>query len=207
MVRKNFTWVFVIFITLLPVSVFGIVTWYQNHYSRLPVYGKDHRISDFRMYNQYNEIVNTSEWKNKITVTNFFFTHCPVICPKMTRNLKTIAQEFSSDKRVLFNSFTVDPARDSVKQLASYALRFKIGNHWNLLTGNKIEIYRLARESFKITATDGDGGANDFIHSDKIVLVDPLLRIRGFYDGINTSDMQQLKTDIRKLEKEDFQDD
>lgn len=100
-------------------------------------------------------------------------------------------------------SFTVDPQRDSIQQLKSYATRMGLNtNHWDLLTGDKKEIYRLARKSFLVVAADGDGGADDFIHSDKLVLIDRRLQIRGFYDGTENEDIKQLLIDINKLKHE-----
>lgn len=203
MQKKISIWLFVSMVILLPLTVFGIVNWYEANFQQLPVlYGKEHKLSDFKMVNQKGYEVTMANWKGKIIVTNFFFTHCPVICPKMTKNLKTVQQYFFNDKNILFNSFSVDPERDSVKQLSRYAYQFDIKGNWNLLTGDKKEIYRLARKNFFVVATDGDGGPNDFIHSDKIVLIDQADRIRGYYDGSSTAAMEQLIKDINKLKQE-----
>jgi protein SCO1/2 len=204
MKSKNSIWLFVAAVIMVPVLVFALVSWYEHNYEPLPVFvGADHRVGDFKMKSQHGDLVTGEAWNDKIVVVNFFFTHCPVVCPKMTRNLKTVQESFLNDKYVLIQSFTVDPERDSVNRLAVYASQFQIKDaNWELLTGDKKEIYRLARKSFLVSATDGDGGANDFIHSDKLVLVDTEKRIRGYYDGTNENEVAQLVKDIRKLEKE-----
>jgi protein SCO1 len=164
---------------------------------------KNHTIDDYQLTNQRGEQVSTTKWKNKIVVANFFFTHCPSICPKMTKNLITVQQSYINSDDLLLVSFSVDPERDSAKRLAEYAGKFSIDEtKWQLLTGSKKEIYRLARKSFKVTATDGDGGADDFIHSNKLILIDTKKRIRGYYDGADEKETTQLIKDIKKLENE-----
>jgi protein SCO1/2 len=88
--------------------------------------------------------------------------------------------------------------------LQKYAQRFSINTRqWQLLTGSKQAIYKLARNSFEIVATDGDGGPDDFIHSEKLVLVDRQRRIRGYYDGTDDTAIKNLIRDIKKLQHEE----
>jgi protein SCO1/2 len=202
--KINSIWLFVMTVVLLPVTVFGVVAWYQNNYVQLPVFGeKNHKIDDFNMINQDGEKISIKNWENKIVVADFFFTHCASICPKMTINLKKVQQAFTDDEGVFINSFTVDPERDSSNRLRTYATQFGISNvNWNLLTSDKKQIYRLARKSFLVVATDGDGGPDDFIHSEKLVLIDTEKKIRGFYNGTDPSEVNQLIKDIGKLKRE-----
>jgi protein SCO1/2 len=204
MQRKYSMWVFVALVVIVPFVAFGIISWYQSNMQKLPVYKNenDQQIS-FNMINQKGEMITNKNWDEKIVVVNFFFTHCPVICPKMMRNLEQVQKSFSNDDEVMINSFSVDPGRDSVQRLLTYAAQMGIKtDNWNLLTGDKKDIYRLARKSFLVVATDGDGGETDFIHSDKVILLDTKKRIRGFYDGTNTAEMTQLIKDIKKLKEE-----
>jgi protein SCO1/2 len=105
-------------------------------------------------------------------------------------------------KNVMINSFTVDPLRDSVGRLKVYADKHGIKSDWHLLTGDKISLYKFARTDLLIDATDGDGGPADFIHSDQLVLIDPLKQIRGYYNGTEESEVNRLIRDINKLENE-----
>ena len=202
--RKSFIWLFVGCVILIPFMALGIADWYQSNFQKLPVLGEpNHRIASFGMINQHGDSIANKNWEGKIVIANFFFTHCPLICPKITRNLFTVQQSFINDGHLQINSFSIDPDRDSVKRLSWYASKFTISHdHWNLLTGNKKDIYRLARKSFLAVATDGDGGPDDFIHSDQLVLIDTKGRIRGFYDGVNKNDVAELIHDIRKLKTE-----
>ena len=201
--RQHYIWLFVGAVVIFPIMVFAIVKWLENNYQRLPVLGgNDHFISGFTMKDHQGQFTTAESWEDKIVVADFFFTHCPSICPGMTKNLKRVQERFMNDSILLINSFTVDPERDSVTRLLSYATQFNISGNWKLLTGDKTEIYRLARKSFLITATDGDGGPNDFIHSDKLVLVDKQKRIRGFYSGTSDVEVDQLISDIQKLKEE-----
>jgi protein SCO1/2 len=196
---------------LVPFLAYTAYSFYERHVEKLPVYGKEvtengisvqHRIAGFELLDQEGIKYGKNEWKEKIVVANFFFTHCPIVCPKMTRNLKKVQQAFSSED-ILINSFTIDPERDSVAQLQHYAAKFGInGANWKLLTGDKSEIYKLARNSFMIVATDGDGGPDDFIHSEKLVLLDKQKRIRGYYDGTSEKETDQLIHDIKRLQDE-----
>jgi len=186
--------------------------WYENKSGRLPVYGlnqsatekdKPSPIGNFYLLNQDNAGSGTEKWNGKIVVVNFFFTHCSGVCPKMTGNLIKVQEAYKNDTGIIINSLTVDPESDSASQLKIYARRYGIqSTKWQLLTGDKKEIYRLARNEFKVLATDGDGGAGDFIHSEKIVLVDTQKRIRGYYDGTDINEMKQLIKDILKLKNE-----
>jgi len=190
---------------VLPVTAWSLLNLYEKKIERLPVLGKTktHRIEDFKLINQDGRERGTVNWDNKIAVVNFFFTHCPVICPAMTNNLKTVNKAYENDDEILFNSISVDPDRDSPDQLQAYSRRFHIQTaKWDLLTGNKKDIYKLARNSFMVVATDGDGGPDDFIHSERLVLIDKQRRIRGYYDGTSRKETDQLIIDIKKLKNE-----
>ena len=195
-------WVFVAVVLLIPFSVFGVVKWYENNYQRLPILGPEgHTIADFNLVNQHGSNTTLKDWDGKIVVANYFFTHCPAVCPKMTYNLKRV-QAYAGVENLQINSFSVDPERDSVSVLQKFATRFGVKDNWNLITGDKKQLYALARKSFLIVATDGDGGPDDFIHSEQLVLIDTKNRIRGFYTGTEEAATNQLIKDIQKLAKE-----
>lgn len=195
---------FVLLVFIVPVLAWLVMRYYENKVESLPVLGKkDHTIADFTLVNQDGEAMGTRDWQGRIVVVDFFFTHCPTICPEMTMSLKKIRSEFEDDHDVLIQSISIDPERDSVGRLRQYAADYNINHRdWDLLTGEKKYIYRLARNSFMVVATDGDGGPDDFIHSEKLVLIDPKRRIRGYYDGTNNPEVKQLITDIKKLKDE-----
>lgn len=209
--NRKYIRLFVLLVFAIPITAYAIFDLYEGR-QRLPVLGPvqernskqiQHHIEDFSLVNQDRQIVTVNKWKGKIVVADFFFTHCPSICPKMTNSLKKVNEQFNGDADVHISSFTVDPDRDSSGQLKKYALQRKINtNKWDLLTGDKKEIYKLARNSFMIVATDGDGGPADFIHSEKLVLIDREGRIRGYYDGTNEKEVNQLIHDIKKLKHE-----
>jgi protein SCO1/2 len=200
---KYTIWLFVSAIMIVPVASFSVVKWCEDSFQRLPVIERGEKyIGNFSLLNQFGEPVTNGALKNKIVVADFFFTHCLAICPKMTRSLSVVQKAVKNDPALLITSFSIDPERDSVARLKAYATRFNVTGQWFLLTGEKKTIYRLARNSFMVTATDGDGGANDFIHSEKLVLVDKSGQLRGFYDGTSETAVRQLIRDIRKLKAE-----
>jgi len=205
MAAKRTIVLFVSVVFVLPLTAWALLSFYEKRIEKLSVLGKtkDHHIEEFSLINQDGLIRTGDDWKNKIVVANFFFTNCPIICPKMTDNVKKVSEAFEEDKSIFISSFSIDPERDSVKQLKKYADRFKIAtDKWDLLTGSKKDIYKLARNSFMIVATDGDGGPDDFIHSDRLVLIDAQKRIRGYYNGTSDKETKQLIDDIKKLKND-----
>ena len=161
---------------------------------------KYHKISDFSLTNQNGETVTEENYHNKIYVADFFFTTCPSICPIMTENMFYI-QEKTVNKDILLVSYSVTPEIDSVAQLKKYAIEKGVDDSkWNLLTGEKKDIYELARKSYLVAKNNGDGGKYDMIHTENFVLIDKEKRIRGFYDGTNKEEMDKLLNDIQILE-------
>ena len=161
---------------------------------------KYHKIKDFSMKNQNGETITQEFYNDKIYVADFFFTTCPTICPIMTENMGYIQEKIKNDSDVLLLSFSVTPEIDTVEQLKKYSLEKNvIDSKWNLVTGNKKDIYNLARTSYLVAKTNGDGGKYDMIHTENFVLVDKEKRIRGFYDGTNSKEMDQLLNRIKIL--------
>tara|TARA_R100000935_G_C2793028_1_gene146883 strand:- start:205 stop:876 length:672 start_codon:yes stop_codon:yes gene_type:complete len=164
---------------------------------------KYHKIADFNLLNQNGETITQDTYKNKIYVADFFFTTCLTICPIMTGHMLEIQEKLKDDPEVLLLSHTVIPVADSVPQLKKYALEKGVNDaKWNLVTGDKKQIYELARKSYLATKTDGDGGPYDMIHTENFILVDKEKRIRGFYDGTNTEAIGDLLDDIEILKAE-----
>lgn len=167
---------------------------------------KYHTIADFSLINQNGQTVTQEDYRDKIYVADFFFTTCPTICPIMTKNMANIQNEILADDEVLLLSHSVTPDIDSVAQLKKYALeKGVLDKKWNLVTGDKKQIYELARKSYLAVKTDGDGGPYDMIHTENFILVDKERRIRGTYDGTNPEEIQELLEDLRIL-KASYQD-
>ena len=166
---------------------------------------KYHKIAPFSFENQNGKTITQDDYEGKIYIADFFFTTCPTICPKMTANMGSIQEEILNDSTVMLLSYSVTPKIDSVQQLKKYAIEKGINDEkWNLLTGNKKEIYAMARKSYLVVKEDGDGGPYDMIHTENFILVDPKKRIRGFYDGTDTLAMRELLIDLEILKDEFF---
>lgn len=164
---------------------------------------KNHRIRDFKLVNQEGDTVNNSFLDDKIYVADFFFTTCPTICIDMSKELERVQAAFEGDLSIQIVSHTVQPEYDSPEVLKEYAsLHEANSNQWTFLTGDKSEIYSLARKSYFAVTTEGDGGISDFIHTENFILVDKQKRIRGFYDGTSTDDVNRLIKDIKILKDE-----
>jgi protein SCO1/2 len=168
--------------------------------------GKDtiyHTVQSFSFVNQYHDTVSEKTIENKIYVADFFFATCQSICPKMSSQLVHVQNAFKSDKNVLILSHTVNPSNDSVEVLNGYAQIYGAAkNKWHLLTGNKKEIYDMARYSYLVNALEDDGTAEGFLHSELFILVDAQKRIRGMYDGTDSVAVLKLISDIKLLKQE-----
>ena len=163
----------------------------------------NHKIRDFSLINQNGKVITQEDYKDKIYVSDFFFTTCQTICPIMTHNMAKIQKEFNEDDSVMLLSHSVTPEIDSVTVLRDYADRKGVVDvKWNVTTGYKKHIYELARKSYFSFVDEGDGGVQDFIHTENFILVDKKRQIRGYYDGTQDEEMDRLITDIKTLQKE-----
>ena len=187
-----------------------------NNSNRLPVYGNktavvnngktdsmDYALPDFSFIDQDSNIVTALTTQDKIFVTEFFFTSCPSICPKMQAQMLRFYEKFKNNRDVVILAFTIDPARDSVQKLKAYEKKLGIeSSKWHLLTGNKDSIYNLA-ESFLVSAAEDPDAPGGHVHSGNFILVDKQRRLRGYYDGTKEESVQKLldETDILLQEK------
>ncbi len=212
---------FGIFFTVLSLIILAIIYNVLNVQAPLPIYqpamvseelvdstiqhqAKYHKIADFSLTNQNGETVTQENYKGKIYVADFFFTTCQTICPIMTDHMYQIQKEIISDDEVMLLSHSVTPKIDSVAQLKKYAKeKGVVDRKWNLVTGDKKQIYELARKSYLAVKTDGNGDEYDMIHTENFMLIDKNRQIRGFYDGTNPEDIQKILEDIKILKQED----
>jgi len=167
-------------------------------------YSKIHKIRPFTFKNQSGALVTEKTFKGKIYVADFFFTTCPGICPAMTKNMLSLQEQFISDPDIMLLSHTVTPWIDTVQQLQRYAEEYKVVQEkWHLVTGEKEDIYDLARTSYFAEKEIGlQLGSDDFLHTENFLLIDKKLRIRGIYNGTIESDINRLVEDVRILKKE-----
>lgn len=162
----------------------------------------EHHIKPFNLIDQEGDSVFLSTIEGKVVLADFIFTTCGTICPRMSTQMVRVQTAFEDDDRVMILSHSVTPEADSVPVLKAYGERYTV-NHdrWRLLTGDRAQIYDLARNSYFAAVDEGDGGPDDFVHTENFVLVDPQGRIRGFYDGTKFDEVSQAIKDIRTLLK------
>ena len=166
--------------------------------------GMNHIIENFQFLNQNGKLVKSKDIEGKIWVVEYFFATCLGICPIMNEQMKRVQSAYEKDTNVVILSFTVDPDKDSIKALKEYAVNHgAIDGKWHFFTGDKKELYALARNSFFVLKPAeaknlGDAGS-DFIHTNNFVLVDQKKRIRGYYDGTNPKEVDSLIQDISIL--------
>jgi len=165
---------------------------------------KYHKIANFAFTNQNGKTVTQKDYDGKIYVADFFFTTCQTICPIMTNNMVDVQNEFLNNPEVMLLSHSVLPEQDSVSVLKKYAVeKGVIDKKWNLVTGDKKDIYYIARKSYLVVKTGNASELYDMVHTENLVLVDTKKRIRGFYDGTKKQETQRLIADINFLLKAD----
>lgn len=212
--------VFFIVFSVLSIIILYFIYNALNVYKPLPIYQptmvstelvdstlhykkKYHKIANFKLINQNGKMVTQDSYKNKIYVADFFFTTCQSICPIMTNHMIRIQKEILNDDTVMLLSHTVTPDIDNVAQLKKYALKKGVNDaKWNLVTGNKKEIYDLARKSYLAVKDNVYGGDFDMIHTENFMLIDKKKQIRGFYDGTDPEAIDNLLNDIAILKQE-----
>lgn len=193
----------------------------KNRYKPLPVFGPKqaaktyhrvkgrnipdtlyHTIPDFKLTDQNGSSISLRTFQNKIFVAGFFYTHCPTVCKTMNMYIGQLDSVYAKNKRVNFVSITVDPEHDTPRVLKRYAAGFKASPKWLFLTGDTTAIFNLARSGFLVNALQT--GKNDFIYSDKLILIDQDKRIRGYYTGASTADVDKLSDEIKVLIAEEL---
>jgi protein SCO1/2 len=161
---------------------------------------KYHTIGNFSFINQNGKTITQKNYDGKIYVADFFFTTCGSICPKMTSNMEDVQKAFLNNPKVMLLSHTVTPEIDSVPVLKKYAVSKGIDDSkWNLVTGDKKEIYSLARKSYLAVKLGKPEELYDMVHTENFVLVDTRKRVRGFYDGTKKEEIKRLIDDINWL--------
>lgn len=173
--------------------------------------GYGHTIGSFSFQDQNDKTITDAEIKGKVFVAEYFFTTCQTICPVMNTQMQRIQKALKGEDDFKILSFTVDPDTDTVEQMKRYAIGHKADDdQWKFLTGKKEDLYALARKSFFVlkpaeAENQGDVGS-DFIHTNNFVLVDQQMRIRGYYDGTSTKEVDKLIHDIHLLLGKEHED-
>ncbi len=214
--KPTLTFIFFFSLVFVPILYFLV-----RPKDRLPVYNpidvnprlvddsvkhisRNHRIGEFELVNQDGKVITKADFEGKIYVADFFFTRCQTICPIMAVNMKDLQEHYRNDPELKFLSHSVTPVMDSVPVLKAYAEKNgAIEGKWEITTGSKKHIYELARKSYFAVLDEGDGGDQDFIHTEQFILVDRSGQIRGFYDGTEKEEMQRLIDDIEILKREE----
>jgi len=211
--KSRNTLLFLVFFSLIGVPLFYYLV-KTDH--KLPIYNpadinprlvdksirsktKNHTVSNFKLTNQNGEIVTNNTFKDKIYVTDFFFTRCQNICLLMAYHMSELQEHYKNDNDVMFLSHSVTPTIDSVSVLKAYAnKKGVIDGKWHVTTGPKKHIY----DCYFAVLDEGNGDENDFIHTENFVLIDKERRIRGIYDGTKKENMQKIIDDITLLKEE-----
>jgi len=155
-----------------------------------------HTAADFRLEDQDAKPVSFKTIGPQILVVNFFYTHCPNTCNQVNAGMDSLAKYYGKNKLVTFASITVDPERDKPEVLKAYAAKYhRPASKWFFLTGDTSQIYQFARKGLLVDALQN--GKDDFVYSNKLILLDPEHRIRGYYDGTLPTDVARLADELK----------
>lgn len=155
-------------------------------------------IPEFQFTDQNGESFDENSVGNKIYVTDFFFTSCPTICPKMSKNMLELSKQYQDNPNIIFVSHSIDTRHDSVPVLKQYAERLDAPSNWYFLTGEKDDIFGIA-EKYMVSAAEDEHAPGGVIHSGAFILVDSERRVRAYYDGTKKEEMPKLQDDIKTL--------
>ncbi|MBC6366759.1 SCO family protein [Algoriphagus sp. AK58] len=203
-------------ILLIPVLIFMFLRGFGTNEYDLPIYfqngvdnpfkecpvsdSSQHYIPEFSFTNQDGQKIGRAQMRGKITIVDFFFTSCPSICPVMSKEMERVNDMFRDETKVQIMSISIDPEYDTPEILKEYANEHHaISGKWHFLSGPKEETYQLARCGFILPTLDGNGVPDDFVHSDKFILIDEEGRIRGYYSGTNREDVDLLMLETKVL--------
>lgn len=206
MQRSRFLFILLILIPACLLAWFVLASRDHKPLRTLPYYSKKgdttgarHVVPGFVFTDQDGAAFSDKDLEGHIYVTEFFFTTCQSICPVMNRHLAALYSKYRHQPSLHFLSHTVDPETDSVATLKHYARSMGVNDsRWHFVTGNKQDLYRMARQGYLLDRDDG-GSHDDFVHTQKFALVDADRFIRGYYDGTDTLDMVRLGQDIDQL--------
>lgn len=170
----------------------------------LPVLGPEgHTVPAFAFTGIDSVEISHRTVEGQVKIVDYFFTHCPTICPIMSSQLARTQAWLKGndlDRDITLLSHSVDPERDTPERLKEYATRLGADTaSWKFLTGNKEDLYDQARFGYYLTALQSDTAAGGFFHSDTFVLVDRENRIRGLYDGTSTAEVDAMMKDAAQL--------
>ena len=191
----------------------------KNRYKPLPVYGPKevaktyhkvrgklvydtvyHQIPDYNLYDQNGTKISLNNFKDQIVVYSFFYINCPTLCTQINKNIDSLTANFKQNNVLKFVSITVDPETDDAARLKKYAQNFHADERqWHFLTGDTSTIYPLGRKGFLVNTNEINAQPKQFIYSEKLILVDPQHRIRGYYNGVLVSDIERLNDEIKVL--------
>jgi len=154
-----------------------------------------HTVADFNLLDQQGRAVSFKTIGPKIVVLSFFYTHGNSVCTQINASMDSLVKYFGKNKLIRFASVTVDPQRDKPEVLMQYSARFQhSGDKWLFLTGDTSVIYPLARKGLLVDALQN---GNDFVFSDKIILLDSERRIRGYYAATNPDEITRLANELK----------
>ena len=152
----------------------------------------------FSLVERSGRTVREADLAGHVWVADFVFTRCPDVCPAITARMASLQSKLP-DPDVRLVTVTVDPAHDTPAVLTDYARRVGATDRWWFLTGDRDDIAALVRDGFHVAFADDGPPDQPITHSDRLMLVDPTLHIRGSYHASDPEELVQLVRDAHRL--------
>ncbi len=211
---------------IIPVVAYILLQTGINHYRGLAYFGPRklsgtfhhvkrklvadtlyHEVLPFNLIDDTGKPFTDKNLSGNIYIANFFFSRCPDVCPKVHVSMDSLLRVFKIHPDIKFISVTVDPAFDTPAILKAYAEKRKADpTRWFFLTGDKKQIYNLARNSYLLDAGQNTRDTTDYIHSQLLVLIDAKHHIRGYYDGTQHAEWKRLIDELIVLRLEELRE-
>lgn len=154
-----------------------------NAYRRLEV---DEPAPAFRLINQHVKPVALADFRGKVLIVTFLFTHCTDVCPVLPQMLARVDERLSEAQRARlhFIGISVDPVHDTPERLRSFMQQRSLSDQrWTLLTGSVAALSNVAADYGVVVRPDPRAG---FVHNTVFVVIDGHGRERVEFHGLAT---------------------
>lgn len=170
-------------------------------------------VPPFEAVDQSGKAISRQDLEGHVTVMNFVFTHCVLVCPAMTDTLSKVVDRLAGTQ-AQFISLSVDPEHDTPELLRAFAAQYRIDHsRWRFAVAKPGVVESLLRDGLKfalrpdpdpantitLPADQGGGSMANIQHPSWFVLIGRDGRVLGLYASSEPEDVERLIKRVRKL--------
>ncbi len=152
----------------------------ENHPISLPV---------IELIDAEEEIFLMQDYKGKVVLVDFIFTHCAAVCSINTRKIQQLYKELqhsSMKGRAMLLTLSFDPDRDTPNALKSYAVAMKADvSAWRFATVRNKRRLKDLLDAFGIVVIPAPNG--QYEHNSAVHLVNAASQLAKIYDYESTA--------------------